>query len=213
MKKTLEKLIAFILAADLGFGGGYLFSQYRQAKNAEIVENPSADLKLPGEMEKRIVTKSEIEEKLVEIDQLATYSGEYTVTKSVDYTRYFLDDIPVPGTTNKIAIECDGIVKVGYSVSSITPTVDNDSQKIYIALPDPDVLDNYVIWDSVKVTESNNILNPIDFAQYQQLINEIEQEGLTKAEESGIYVAAEDHIKIVIQNFLAGFNGYEIVFL
>jgi len=213
MKKKIELVIAFLLVAALSFGGGWAFCLYEQTRNAEATGDQNPGLTLPGEVEKRIVTKSEIEEKLVEIDQLATYSGEYTVSKAVDYKRYFLDDIPVPGTTNKINIECTGIVKVGYRVSEITPTVDNDSQKIYIALPEPDVLDNYIIWDSVKVSESNNILNPIDFEQYQKLIGEIEAEGLAKAEEDGIYTAAEEHIKVVIRNFLSGFQEYEIVFL
>ena len=205
-------LIAILLA--VGFGGGYAYRQYMLEQSAEVVDN-SVDpgLSLPGEAEKRIVTIDEVEAKLVEIDQLATYMGEYTATKSAEYSRHILDDIPVPGTTNSIAIDCTGVVKVGYTVSDIVPTVDNESEKIYTALPTPDVLDNYVIWDSVQYAESNNILNPIDFAQYQTLIQEIEKEGLAKAEEEGLYQAAEENVKMVIQNFLAGFEGYEIMFL
>lgn len=205
-------MIAVLLA--VGFGGGYAYRQYTLEKNAEVVDNShDPGLQLPGEAEKRIVTTDEVQAKLIEIDQLATYSGEYSVTKSADYTRHILDDIPVPGTTNSIALDCTGVVKVGYGVGDIVPKIDDESQKIYIALPTPAVLDNYVIWDSVQYAESNNILNPIDFAQYQTLIQEIEEEGLAKAEEKGIYEAAEENVKMVIQNFLAGFEGYEVMFL
>lgn len=205
-------VIAGLLAA--GFAGGYIYRQYILEKNAEVVDDSNdPGLQLPGEVEKRIITKDEVQAKLIEIDQLATYSGKYTATKSADYTRHILDDIPVPGTTNSVSLNCTGVVKVGYDVGDIIPTVDNESQKIYIALPEPAVLDNYVIWDSVQYAESNNILNPIDFAQYQALIQEIEEEGLVKAEEKGIYEAAEENVKMVIQNFLAGFEGYEVVFL
>lgn len=137
----------------------------------------------------------------------------YTATKSADYTRYFLDNIAVPGTTNTITIECSGVVKVGYEVEDIEIKVDNDSLKIYISLPEAQVFDNYVIWDTVRCPEENNILNPIDFEQYQGIISEIETEGLTLAEADGIYEDAEANMETIICNFLSGFEDYEIVFL
>jgi hypothetical protein len=159
------------------------------------------------------VTVEEIEVVLVDISQFSTYSGEYTATKSAEYTRYFLDDIAVPGTTNTISIECSGIVKVGYEVEDIKIEVDNDSLKIYISLPEAQVLDNYVIWDTVRCKEENNILNPIDFEQYQGLIAEIESDGLGLAEADGIYENAEANMQTVIRNFLSGFEDFEIIFL
>lgn len=187
-------------------------------EEAEVVEpiNPTEekfDLELPAEVEKRIVTVEEVEVVLVEISQFSTYSGEYTTTKSAEYTRYFLDNIAVPGTTNTINLECKGVVKVGYDVEDITIEVDNDSQKIYISLPAPKVLDNYVIWDTVKCQEENNILNPIDFEQYQALIAEIEEDGLALVEADGIYADAEENMMTIIRNFLSGFEDFEIIFL
>lgn len=206
-----KAILAVLLVLAIGFGGGYYYCRYKLEQNAEPFDNgKSFDVKLPGEEEKRIVTKDEVEAKLIEIGQLATYSGEYTVAKSVEHTRYWIDDLPILGTTNSIAIDCTGVVKVGYSVSDIMPTVDNESQKIYIALPEPEVLDNYVIWDSVKYSETNNILNPIDFEQYRVLI---EEDGLSKAENEGIFEAAENNVRLVIRNFLSAFEDYEVIFL
>lgn len=91
--------------------------------------------------------------------------------------------------------------------------MDNDSQKIYISLPAPKVLDNYVIWDTVKCQEENNILNPIDFEQYQTLIAEIEEDGLALVEADGIYADAEENMMTIIRNFLSGFEDFEIIFL
>lgn len=124
-----------------------------------------------------------------------------------------LPNIAVPGTTNTINLECKGIVKVGYDVEEITIKVDNDSQKIYISLPAPKVLDNYVIWDTVICQEENNILNPIDFEQYQTLIAEIEEDGLALVEADGIYADAEENMMTIIRNFLSGFEDFEIIFL
>lgn len=171
------------------------------------------DLKIPGEVEKRIVTIDEVETKLVEIGELSTYSGKYTVTKEADYSRHFMDEIKIWGTENTVHLECEGIVKVGYDVHEIGVNIDNESYTIYISLPEATVNDNYVIWDTVKCTEKNNLFNPIDFEQYQTLIDEIESEGLAQAEEKGIYSAAEENVKSIIINFLSGMNEYEVKFI
>lgn len=212
-KEIIFSLIAIALVAAIGFGGGYWYCTNKAEKDALVVDDDTPDLKLPGEKEKRIVTVDEIESKLVEIGELSTYSGEYTVTREADYSRYFIDDIKIPGTKNTVHIECEGLVKVGYNIDDVNIKVDNDSYKIYIGLPEAAVNDNYVIWDTVKCVEANNFLNPIDFAQYQELIDEIEADGLKQSEEKGIYKAAEDNVKKIIVNFLSGFDGFEIIFM
>lgn len=215
--KAISSTLAVLLTLSLVFSAGYFVGSFPD-EEAEIVEpiNPAEekfDLELPAEVEKRIVTVEEVEVMLVDISQFSTYSGEYTTTKSAEYTRYFLDNIAVPGTTNTINLECKGIVKVGYDVEEITIEVDNDSKKIYISLPAPKVLDNYVIWDTVKCQEENNILNPIDFEQYQALISEIEDDGLALVEADGIYADAEENMITIIRNCLSGFENFEIIFL
>lgn len=215
--KAIRSALAVLLTLALVFSAGYFVGSFPD-EEAEIVEpiNPAEekfDLELPAEVEKRIVTVEEVEVMLVDISQFSTYSGEYTTTKSAEYTRYFLDNIAVPGTTNTINLECKGIVKVGYDVEEITIEVDNDSKKIYISLPAPKVLDNYVIWDTVKCQEENNILNPIDFEQYQALISEIEDDGLALVEADGIYADAEENMITIIRNCLSGFEDFEIIFL
>ena len=216
-KEARKSVIPFLLVLAIGFGAGRSFVSCSSGE-AEVVEpivpaKEKFDLELPAEVEKRIVTVDEIEVALADISQFSTYCGEYTVSKSADYARYFLDNIAIPGTINTITIECSGIVKVGYEVADIEIKVDNDSFKIYISLPEAKVLDNYVIWDTVRCQEENNILNPIDFEQYQGLISEIETEGLTVAEADGIYEDAEANVEIIICNFLSGFEDYEIFFL
>lgn len=216
MIKNISKLrsaISVFLTVAVIFGFGFLVGRLTGG-GGEIVEGESGfDLKLPGEVEKRLVTREEVEVKLSQIGQLSTYLGSYHVEKQADYSRYFLDDIPIPGTTNTIRIECDGIVKVGYDIDKIVPRVDNVSMKIYIAVPEAYIQDNYVDWDSIVCQEKNNILNPIDFAQYQTLIKEMEELGLSTAIDDGIYEAAKDNVKLVISSFLAGFSDYEIVFM
>lgn len=212
LKETGSSLLIIILIAALGFVGGYWYHSQKTEAEAEVIDDTTPDVKLPGETEKRIVTIDEVETKLAEIGELSTYSGRYEVTKEADYSRYFLDDIKVPGTKNTVHLECEGIVKVGYNLEDIGVNIDNDSYTICISLPKATVNDNYVIWDTVKCVEYNP-LHPIEFDQYQTLIDEIEAEGLSQSEDKGIYTEAENHLKNIIINFLSGMDDYKVKFL
>ena len=216
MKKFLSVVrdivtVAIILAVT--FGAGYYVGGNANKEEAVVVEESSDtfDLELPFEVEKRVVTVEEVESKLVEIGELSTYSGEYTYTLGKDEARYWLDKIPVLGSTNSIEITCNGIVKVGYNMNDIVVKVDDD--KIYISIPEAKLNDNYVIWDSVVCNESNSIFNPIEFSQYQEIIDEIEAKGLDDVTSKGIYQKAEQNLKVLIEAFLAEFSDYTIVYM
>lgn len=218
MKKILQTIsctIASLILLGVVFGVGYFVGSRPDEEPEVVIEEqaPVIDLQLPAEVEKRIITEEEVISKLVECSNLTTYCGEYSVSKTGEYTRYMLDDIAIPGTTNSISIDCSGIVKVGCDIKTIIPTIDNDSCKIYIALPELTVQDNYIIWDSVVCREANSILNPISFSQYQAFIGEMKDMGLADVESKGIYEAAEENFKCIIVGFLSGFENYEVVFL
>lgn len=212
IKETICSLLVIAIIAAAGFGGGCWYCCQKTDEQKTVVVNTAADLKLPGEVEKRIVTIDEVETKLVEIGELSTYSGEYTVTKEADESRY-LNKIKILGTENTVHIECGGIVKVGYDVHDIGVEIDDDNYIIYISLPEARVNDNYIIWDTVKCTEKNSLLNPIEFEQYKTLIDEIEDEGLAQAEEKGIYLLAEENIKFIIENVISGESGFKVKFV
>ena len=214
--KTIRNIIAIVIVIAAVFGAGYCLGAYASsdAETVTVSEKDGIDLKLPGETEKTVVTVDEVTAKIQEIGELTSCEGNYTVTKGQDFTRYMLDDIPVPGTTNHIELTCSGIVKAGYNLEDIVIKVDNDSQKIYISLPDAKINSNQLLWDSSMVSnEKNNILNPIDFDQYQTLIADIKAEGLQEVENSGLYDTVEQNAKNLITNFLGCFAGYEVVFM
>lgn len=212
--KVLKDVIVAIMILAVTFGAGYYVAKQtikpEEVIVEKVVEKP-IDLELPGEVEKKIVTADEVESKLLEMAELTTYAEEYTVTYGQDESRYFIDDIKLLGTTNSIKITATGVVKVGYDVKDIVVKV-NDN-KIYIKLPEPKLNDNYVIWDTVQCSEKNNIFNPIEFSQYQEIVNQIESEGLEDAESNGIYEDAEKNVIKVINAFLAEFEDYEIVYM
>ena len=155
----------------------------------------------------------EVEAKILEIGELATCEGDYTVTRGKDFTRYFVDKIPIPGSTNHVELTCTGIVKAGYSLEDIAVRVDNESMKIYVALPQAKIMSNQLIWDSVVCNEQNSMLNPIDFEQYQTLISEIEAEGLDEVQKKGFFDTVESNAKKLIGNFLGCFADYTVEFI
>lgn len=212
--KILRDIIATALILAVAFGAGYCIAKKtiepEEVIVEKVVEKP-IDLELPGEVEKKIVTVDEVESKLLEMAELTTYADEYTVTYGQDETRHVLDNIKLFGTTNSIKITATGIVKVGYDVKEIVVKVDDD--KIYIKLPEPKLNDNYVIWDTVECSEKNNIFNPIEFSQYQDIVNQIESEGLADAEANGIYESAKKNVIKIMNAFLAEFEDYEIVYM
>lgn len=216
-KYLIGGLISVAVIAGILMGvflGGYFYGKRTNSFKAETVvelESSKFDLKLPGEVEKRIVTKDEVETKIYEIGELSTYCAEYTVSKSVDESRYLLENIAILGTKNTISIECTGNVKIGYNMSEISVRIGEDT--IYVSIPEAYVTDNYIIWDSVICEEKNRILNPIEFSQYQELITEIEAEGLAEVETEGIYDKADENFENLIKIFLSEFDNYEIEFM
>lgn len=214
ISKYLSEIMSIVIVLGGVFYGGYCFGIKTIEPKVEEVEKSETsnfDLKLPGEVEKRVVTKDEVESKIYEISELSTYSGEYTVKKSIDESRYFIDTIRIPGTKNTIEINCTGEVKIGYDMSEIVVKVGEDT--IYVALPEANVVDNHIFWDSIECEEKNSPFNPIDFSQYKELVNEIEAEGLANVESDGIYNKADEHFEEIIKEFLSEFEDYEIKFM
>ena len=212
--KYLSGFVSVVIVLGAVFGGGYYCGTRGNESEAEIVEESETsefDLKLPGEVEKRTVTKDEVESRIYEIGELSTYCGEYTVSKSVDESRYFIDKVKIPGTKNTITIECTGNVKIGYDMSEINVKVEEDT--IYVSLPEARITDNYIIWDSVTCVEENSILNPIEFSQYEELVKEMESEGLEDVESKGIYEKADENFMKIVRAFLSEFEDYTIVFM
>lgn len=220
MKRVFKSItygVSTALAISLIFVTGMSYQKHLvDKKEATTVSQPTTnfDLKLLGETEKCVVTVDEVRVKLQDVGEISSCEGNYHVNKGKNFTRYLIDKIPVAGTTNHVELSCDGIVKVGYKIEDVGVSVDDNSKRIYISLPEIQINSNQLIWDeSVQYTEKNNILNPIDFQEYQDLIKEIKDEGLIQAEKDGLYQKAEGSAKSVITNFLGCFEGYEVVFL
>lgn len=215
MKRYFElfrNIASVLVVCALLVGVGYLIGGHN-VKEVKVVEtqNTGIDLKMPMEVEKRKVTVEEVESRLLEIDELSTYSGTYSMTYGKEESRYLFRGVVIPGTTNGLTIRCNGVVKIGYNLSDISVSVGED--KIFISLPPAKINSNYVIWDTMECKEENCILNPIQFSQYKELVTEIESKGLENVENNGIYELAEYNLKKLIDVFLSEYTEYEVVYL
>ena len=166
----------------------------------------------PVSNESTTVTFYQVQSKLSSIGELATYMDEYSGEKEATNDRKLLGK-HLPGTTNSYRIVYRGVIKVGYEVDEIRCRVDNEAKTIYVSLPSAQILDNYIVFDDLElVDQKNNLLNPFDFDDFREGFKEIEEAELKKAKEEGIMVHAEDSAKMIIQNALASFNEYDVVF-
>ena len=212
--KKMRIIVASLLILVIGFGLSLLDHRDSEAEPAVVLNGFGSENieMLLGEPERPIVTIEEVKEKLTELEQLAAYTGTYTVEKTMDFSRYFFDNIRIPGAVNTVSFLYEGVVKVGYDVAGIEPAIDNNNRVIHISLPAAEILDHYVIWGNVDTLEENELLSPIAFPEYQEMMLEAEGDILAQAETECIYEKAEDSIQSVIRNYLSGFDGYKVVF-
>lgn len=150
--------------------------------------------------------------KLQEIGQLATYSYEYKGVREIKDSKQ-LFGWNIPGTTHTIHLSYDGIIKVGYEVSDIQVSVDNENKIINVRLPEPKVTDNSIALNADSYDQQNNILNPINGDEPIAELDTIKAEELEKAENAGIYELAKGNAKKLISGLLAGFDGYNVKFV
>lgn len=158
------------------------------------------------------ITNVRVRDRLLKIGDLSTAEYEYEDTRTIEDARE-LWGWTVPGTTNSVTINYCGVVKMGYDVSQIVPSVDPVEQIITVRLPEPVVKDNYIKLDGFTCTTSNNLLNPIELEDMATYFAQFEDEALAGAEYSGIYELAEEQMQLLVRNFLAVFPDYKVVFL
>lgn len=208
-KSIVSSLLFILFFVAIGFVIGRYTSFLQQPQEEIVSDNDENGLTLPFETKRETVTVLDVKSTLEELSDFSTYECVYTVKKGKDLSRFIGKELKIPGTTNNVTLTCDGVVKVGYDINDIGVEVNNNT--IFITLPEKATInDNYIIWDTVEVSEKNNILNPIEFSQYKALISEIEETGLEQAESKGIYDKAEKNFKKVIEGFLSKFDDYEI---
>ena len=158
------------------------------------------------------ISNTIVAEKLSRIDQWATsefrYQGVFSKTKQRE-----MFGQRVPFGDNKVEVDYEGVIKVGYVTEDIKTEVNNITKNITVTLSSPKVFDNYIILDNLKIQEENNMLNPLHVSDLPTYFGSIESDELCRAEkEFNIYAEAERKAKETISDKLSVFSGYSVVF-
>lgn len=158
-----------------------------------------------------IITNTIVEEKLSQIDQWSTsefkYNGVYSKTKQREF---FGQRVPL--ADNNVEIEYEGVIKVGYVTGDIKTEVNNVTNTITVKMSSPEVFDNYIILDNLKIKEENNILNPLHVSDLPTYFGSIKSDELARAEqEYNIYAEAEKKAKEVISEKLSVLGQSQIL--
>ena len=211
VRSLCSMILTFALLAACALGFNYIMEQ-KNIAFAEELGAVTAQLEEVLQFKENLkVNDMKVEEKLSQIGELATSAFEYSGEKTIENTRQMMG-VNIPGTTNRVKLEYNGVIKVGYDISEIKYSVDQQSKLIMIDLPMPKVLDNYIKLDGLKCTDNNNILNPIGSDDIVGYFADIEKEELKSAIDKGIYTQAEEKLRSIIVNFMAAFPEYTVVF-
>jgi len=207
-KRAYGRILAYTIPLVLLLGAAVYLLFMAGEKIEEMEGRMGILLKETAHVE---IQQVEIEEKLELISELATSSFQYTNQKTISNTRQILG-IDIPGTTNTVELIYSGVIKVGYDVSLIECVADEEKLQLVFTLPEPQVLDNYIILDTLQCNDKNNIFNPIGSDTIAQYFADIQAEELAAAEARGIYADAEAQLKSIITNYFAVFSDYTVVF-
>lgn len=197
--RTFRLFLVVVLIAALAFIGYIYQDEIKSALNRSQVED------------KVEITDIEVMETLVAKSDLVTYAFEFDNTTEIKNSRQIFG-VDVPFTTNTVTIKYAGVIKVGYDVSAMKITVDNDNNKIYVTLPEAKITDKYLYEDKLEYSEKNNIFNPISPDKISECLEDILNTELKRAEEQGIYDKAEDNVKDIITGILSVYEDYLVVY-
>lgn len=164
------------------------------------------------ESEERIITSYYVGEKLDAIGELATYSYEYEGGAICTNQRQ-LFGINVPFTSNALTMTGDVLIKFGYDLSEVYYEVDTEHGLILFELPEPEILSDDPVSESIQCEETNNILNPIESDDVVSCIEQVEADAIANAETNGIYDKAEEEMKSLIEHYVSDIPGYTVEFI
>jgi len=198
MKKVLAGVIAAIILLGAGFGVGYYLG-----RNHEPLVSKTEPL----------VIQKEIEGKMQEISDLATYKYAYTNTASQE-SSLKIKNWSVPFTTKRFLVRYDGEIKAGVDLSKVTVNVTENI--VEISMPKAAILSHEIDEKSLEVLdETKNIFNRIQIDDYNTFQTEQKKICEEYALERGLLDKAYDNAKKVITEMIRTIpdaQDYTIVF-
>ena len=198
MKKVLAGVLLAIILLGAGFGVGYYLGRNHQP--------------LVSKTEPLVIQK-EIEGKMQEISDLATYKYAYTNTASQE-SNLKIKNWNIPFTTKRFLVRYDGEIKAGVDLSKVSVSVTENV--IEISMPKAAILSHEIDEQSLEVLdETKNLFNRIQIEDYNTFQTEQKKICEEYALERGLLDRAYDNAKKVITEMIhtvPDAQDYAIVF-
>lgn len=177
-KKAIGGIIAIILFVAAVFYAGMIFGGNHEAE----------------------VTSTTIKNQLIEINELAVYSYEYSkVGKFSDNLTFNGWDIPL--TQKSFLITYNGILKAGIDFNNAKVAINGET--INITIPESKVLSHEIDENSIEVyDETNNVFNQISVNDYKTFATKEKSKTEEEAIADGLLDKANGRVKEVLTTYL-----------
>lgn len=177
-KKAIGGIIAIILFVTAVFYAGMIFGGNHEAE----------------------VTSTTIKNQLVEINELAVYSYEYSkVGKFSDNLTFNGWDIPL--TQKSFLITYNGTLKAGIDFNNAKVAINGET--IDITIPESKVLSHEIDENSIEVyDETNNVFNQISVNDYKTFATKEKSKTEEEAIADGLLDKANGRVKEVLTTYL-----------
>ena len=155
MKKALAILITVIIALVVGFAGGvYYSSNYGEKYN-----------------------EKDIEQKIVELSELATLQCEYTDEGSFKGDAKKVLGYDIPFTKKAMKIQYSGTVKMGPDLQDeMKVELDQQANRVTVTIPHSEILSHEVDEDSIQIIYvKNGIFNAVTPENTNKLRKEMKE--------------------------------------
>lgn len=209
---VLLVIIAISIIAMIVLSVGYV----KELKtNSVTSEAKTTNNKEKKKKEKVIVTINveTIQDGLADMGFLVTQEYYFTqvehYTKEKTVLKFFT-------SSSEFTYKYDGYVTAGIDFGKIAVSVNEDSKKISVNIPQSEIQTVSIDKDSFEIySEKDSLWNPLKLEDYNKSLDEFEKVAKQKAIANGILERSDEQAKVLISNFVSNFpnaSGYEIVF-
>ncbi len=157
-----------------------------------------------------VVSIMDIEGKINDIGELATAEYIYTISSVTEKPNKELVGLKIPFTSSQIVYSYEGIIKAGIDFVKIEIDVNENNKKIFINLPDAQILSSEVDNESLIIyDERNNPLNNFSFSDLNLAIVDIKEKAEEIAVVKGLLIRSQENAESIIRSTIESFYGTE----